>query len=294
MQFRVDFTDNISLVYDLIDATIVDTWAKIILTRNKSDLCPHNHYIGYTSNQILTSKIARLYELADYINIHTPERVIKTEITEHTYREALNIMHVHFPLLKNDNNYKHIWNLLSEYNDIIHWLESTLRFQWGKNKSTESSYFRITLDFNKSNAEFKPIPKNSYTLFDPNVLFGELKLHYTHVGKNAHELYINNDMVCPADQFVPQRTFTASVRMHFTDDFYIDKNDWKRFYDSRGENFWNMKFEDPKLAFGYIKIGQLSKIILDNTEIDVPITLDSRHLFRKKLVGTNVLNWQVI
>lgn len=290
MQFKVNFTNDIHLVYNLIEHDIVKSWIEILDTRTVKDLCPHNHYIGYVSDDYLNLKIQRLYELADYINVHTPERVIKMEINKETYKEALNIMHVHFPALKNDISYKDIWDKLTEYNDIIHWLESTVHIRWGKIKTSISGLFRITLDFNKSNTEFKIIPSDGYKLFDPNTLFGELKLHYTHVGKNAHELFLNNDLVCPKEQFVPQQLYTASVRMYFTDDFYINTNNWKTYYNKRGKEFWGMEIDDPKLAFGYLKIGDLHSI----NEAKIPNDIYSRHKFREKLANSRIIDWQII
>lgn len=294
MQFKVNFTGNITLIYDLVNEEIVNSWAEILGTRNVKHLCPTNHYIGYVSDVFLNKRIERLYELADYINLHTPERVIKCEINKDTYQTALNTMHVHFPTLKNDETYKHIWDVLSEYNDIIHWLESTVRSKWFNDKISESGLFRITLDFNKSQPEFRPIPESAYKLFDANTLFGELKIQYTHVGRHAQELFFAKDDLCPKDQFVPQRVFTASVRMHFTDDFYINKQAWQTFYDAKGRDFWEMNIDDPKLAFGYMKIGHLSEIIIDNQRVNIPVTTEDRHAFRQQLVNTNVINWEII
>jgi len=292
MQLRVNFTDNILITYNLVNHEIVDSWAELIKVRTVNDLCPLNHYVGYTSDELLTNRIHRLYELADYINIHTPERVIKVEITTDNYQEAINTMHVHFPSLKNDINYQHIWGVLTEYNDLIHWIESTIRNR--HSMSSESGLFRITLDFNKSGCEFKEIPESAYELFNPDSIFGELKLHYTYVGRHAQELFIANDMTCPQDQFIPQRLYSASVRMHFTDDYHVDTNKWKLFYMMRGKKFWGLDFYDPKLAFGYMKIGQLSKITINNIDVPIPTTTDDRHTFRTKLVNTSIISWEII
>lgn len=294
MQIKVNFSDNIQLTYDLINHEIVDKWASLLNSRNTAHLSPDNHYIGYVAEEFLNNRINRLYELADYINHHTPERVIKKSIDKDNYQDALNTMHVHFPSLKNDARYEHIWGYLTEYNDIIHWLESTVKSVWGTSDNYNSRYFRITLDFNKSNPEFLEIPESAYQLFDPNTLFGELKIHYTHVGKNAHELFVMQDLICPSDQFVPQHTFTSSVRMYFTDDFYINNQRWVDFYNKRGKDFWKLDITDPKLAFGYMKIGQLCGIKINNIEVSIPVTDIDRHNFRNKLVNTSVLGWEII
>lgn len=289
MQFRVNFTDNITLTYNLVNHEIVDSWTKLIIAQTVNDLCPYNHYIGYASDEVLNRRVNRLYELADIINASTPERVIKMEITRDNYQTAINTMHVHFPQLKNDENYKHIWDVLSEYNDNIHWIESTI-----KTSQSDSRLFRITLDFNKTDPIFNEIPKSAYSLFDPETLFGELKLHYTHVGRHAQELFLANDLICPQEQFVPQRVYSASVRMYFTENYRIDRNKWKMFYNQRGKSFWNLDIDDPKLGFGYMKIGQLSNIAIHGIDIPMPFTVTDRHEFRQKLANTQVVNWEII
>lgn len=294
MKFKVNFTDNISLIYELVEEDIVSDWTTLIQTRITDHLCPNNHYVGYVSDELLAERIARLYELADYINEQTPDEVIKREINKDTYVDALNVMHVHFPLLKNDEKYQHIWSLLSEYNDIIHWIESAAPANWSNYTRSPSSLFRITLDFNKSDTGRKPIPEQAYKMFDPNSEFGSLMLHYTHVGKNASELYYKKDFVCPKDQFLPQREFTASVRLLFTDNYPTNHADWKKFYDARGRDFWGIDFDDPKLAFGFIKIGQLLDITVDGISTPIPKEIDDMHSFRKQLVKTKVLGWKII
>lgn len=279
--FEVQFTNDITLTYRLVNSEITDMWCDLIQNHTTNDLCKTNHYVGYASQQTIQSKIDRLLYLADLINEHAPDRVIKQDITGDNWKQALHVMHVHFPDLKNDDSYKHIWNELSEYNDIIHWLESTLAL-------SDSGNFRITLDFNKSNTTFLDIPDSGYELFTPYTNFGYLLLHYTHVGKHAHELFSVKDMTCPPEQFVPQRTFSASVRMYFTDNFHdtIEKqqlynNRWKAFYLARGKDFWKYELDDPKLGFGYMKIGELVNMPNDIVE------------FRDKLVDSTVLGWKI-
>ena len=292
-QFVVRFTDNVELTYDLVNEEIVNSWSNLISNHTINDCCPNNHYIGYASTEHIQSKIDRLYELADIINKHAPDRVIKQSITEDNWKSALHTMHIHFPDLKNNKLFSHVWNQLTEYNDIIHWLESTRRIAGSNN-------FRITLDFNKANTTFLPIPDSAYKLFTPFSNFGYLSLHYTHVGKHAQELFAVNDLICPSDQFVPQRTFSASVRMLFTDNFHDTEtkqqaliNRWKVFYIKRDKDFWKYHIDDPNLAFGYMKIGQLSSIKISDSEILIPNTLSELNDFRKLLVSLDVIDWHI-
>jgi hypothetical protein len=294
MQFKINFTDDITLIYDLVNEEVVDDWTNKIKARTINDCCPINHYIGYVPDQHLSDRIQRLYELADIINAHVTDRVIKVEITKDNYQDAINTMHVHFPELKNDEKYIDIWSVLTEYNDLIHWIESTAKMRWGNANISESGLFRITLDFNKSNTGFSELPESAYKLFDPHTLFGDLKLHYTHIGRHAHELFLARDTICPSDQFIPQHSYSASVRMHFTDDFYINPTVWKSFYDKRGKEFWGMEIDDPKIAFGYVKIGSLSSIVISEVDYAIPKTITERHVFRNKIAATKVLSWEII
>lgn len=283
-KFVVHYSNSTDLTYNLIDEEIVNQWGNLITYHSIDDLCPINHYVGYASNDLIDEKIVRLLYLADLINTHVPNRVIKQPVSRQSWKKELHIMHVHFPELKNNVNYKHIWNELTEYNDIIHWLEAVL-------SSTGSNSFRITLDFNKKTHKFLPIPESAYKLFTPHVNFGDLFLHYTHVGKHPHEIFSMNDLICPADQLVPQREFSASVRMSFTNNFHdttIKQQDymslWQKFYNLRGKEFWRHDIDDPKLSFGYMKIGELINKPAEN----------ELNKFRENLAKSKVLGWKII
>jgi hypothetical protein len=292
-QFIVRFTGDTELTYNLVNEEIVDSWVNLIQNHTINDCCHTNHYVGYSSEELIQQRIDRLYSLADIINSHAPDRVIKQTLTMDSWEQSLHTMHVHFPDLKNNEEYRHIWNELSEYNDIIHWLESTLRIKGSNN-------FRITLDLNKATTTFLPIPESAYKLFTPFSNFGYLCLHYTHVGKHAQELFAVNDYVCPPDQFIPQRLFSASVRMLFTDNYHDTKqkqdmllNRWRLFYHNRGIDFWGYDISDPKIAFGYMKIGKLSSITIGNSIVPIPDTINELNDFRKTLVSLNVIDWKI-
>ncbi len=293
--FHVQFINDIELTYELINHEATDLWASLIQKETVEDLCRHNHYHGFYSEEEIKKRIERLYSLSDIINLHVPERVIKREINKESWKNALKIMHVHFPDLKNNVSYKHIWKELSEYNDTIHWLESVLHC-WN-NENSETKYFRINLDFNKKpNQVFYNIPESCYKFFNPFTNFGYLLLHYTHVGKHAQELFTTKDLTCPSDQFIPQRKFTSSVRMYFTDNFYGTEekkknylNQWSNFYNLRGKEFWGYEISDPKIAFGYLHIGNL--ISINNNKL--PENSTELNEFRKLLGNSKILGWKI-
>ena len=301
MQFKLNLSDGLSLVYNVIDTDFTRQWASLIAKRNISECCKINHYVGYASDELIQQKISRLYELADYINTFSASRVIKEEINKQTWKIALHNMHVHFPDMKNDEKYREAWPALTEYNDIIHWLETIFLNVWTDSGLSETSMFRIMLDFNKTVFEFYDLPDDAFNHFTPFSGFGQLFLHYTHVGKHALEMFTINDFECPPNQFVPQRTFNAGVRMTFYDYFRENFSSrenlterWKKFYkDKGGIDYWGLDIDDPKIAFGFCKIGQLSEILDHMESIPIPKTVKELNLFRDRLVKTKVIDWEI-
>ena len=302
MIFKVSFTDNIELQYSLIDHPLVHDWGKMISSHVVEDCCEHNHYFGYATEEKINQRIDRLHDLADIINEHVSEKIVNTRLSVENFSQTLNVMHVHFPELETDPDYAHLHPYLSEYNDTIHWLETILAVVWGNPPGiSESGLFSINLDFNKADAVFKEIPEDAYELFEFGGNFGDLLLHYTHVGKNAHELFFTNDLECPKNQFVPQHTYCASSRLYFTDNFSDTEekknylySQWRDFYDRRGgKDYFGYDIDDPKMRLGFIKIGNLEKITIDGTSFKVPETQEELDSFRKILVNTEISKWTI-
>jgi hypothetical protein len=209
-------------------------------------------------------------------------------------------MHVHFPELEQQPKYLHLLKYLSEYNDIIHWLEPTLIDHYSD--ITDNSKFSIKLDFNKiSSLDKYEIPESAYSLFNGNFTFGQLMLHYVHVGRHAWELFFANDLVCPIDQFVPQSSYNASIRMHFYNNKLDNaemkqwfKNRWVEYYIARGgKEFFGYDIDDPKIRFGYCQIGSISDIIIDNVSIPLPKTIEEISSVRNKLVNSSIIDWEI-
>lgn len=290
-QFIVNLENNVQLTYDIVNHDLTDSWSKLIVNRNISECCPINHYSGFASQELISARILRLYQLSDIINDFSPKKINKVEINADTWKNAFQIMHIHFPELKNDSNYEKYFPILTEYNDIIHWLESIFL-----NYNTKN-LFRITIDFNKKIYEFYPLPNSAYELCEPFLNFGDLTLHYTHVGRHALEQFIVNDFTCPKDQFIPQRTFNASVRLTFNNYYqntYKTKinliSEWQKFYYNKGgKNYWGYDINDPMIQFGFIKIGSLNNIQKNNQYINLKNTD-----FLVLLLSENkILNWEI-
>lgn len=272
-EFSVYFDNSLELVYTLNDCPVIEHWAELIQARTVNELCPNNHVSGIDDPQIIKQKVERVYELIEIINLYSPRKIEKREITASSWKDAISVMHVHFPELKNDDNYKVIHDSLTEYNDLIHGLEAIFLAR----ETKKSNLFRITLDFNKTVSKFYELPDDAYSYCEHFVTFGDLALHYTHVGRHAYEQFVVNDIECPKDQFVPQRTYNASVRLSFNN-FCADKftskqnmvENWCKFYiDKGGKDYWGYDINDKKIQFGPIKIGKLTGVYNNNKVIDL-------------------------
>lgn len=303
MKFVVNLNKNLTLVYNIVEEPITRIWKKVINMLTIDDICKKNHYVFYDP-KIISKKIEELYLINQEVNDRLPlENRVLEKISKDNWQDILNKMHINFVVLIKDSNHSDLWEKLTLYNDIIHYLDSRLQNWWDEEKKNKNGdFFRITLDFNKSQKKFfQPIPEDAYKLFSPFPNFGHLYLHYTHIGKGPFNIFIDRDFVLPKDQLVIQHTFTGSVRMIFSDNFLKgdeSKNkfieEWKIFYAARGgKSFWGYDFDDPRLGFGFIKIGDLSEIKIDDKNIDIPDTLEKRQEFRTILATTEVLNWHV-
>lgn len=297
MKFQVNFTNNVKLVYDL-DTTVksLSNWAREIKRMNVSNLCPLNHKNSTNNTVLIEKRILQLYKLVDILNRELPGSIVKETITKENALEALNRMHVHFPDIykMGVRGFLPMEEVASEYNDIIHWLK-------GEFRSNGSSNFKMFLDFNKGGTEYYSINNEDYTKFNPFTVFGELSLHYTHVGKHARELFTSADLTSTKEQFVPQHTHSASVVMWFTGtpgsmnndvkETYISK--WKDFYHQRGgKDFFGLDIDDPKIAFGYLKIGELTQVTVDEVALQFQ-TKEETEQVRQLLLENDILNFHV-
>lgn len=304
MKFVIRFGSDIKIKYKLIDDPIVDFWAQEIVRFTIDDCCKINHFSGYTSKANIEAKITRLYELADIINQYVTDKIQISPISGTDHNTALSnlaIMHTHFPELHGDSAFEHLHPILTEYNDIIHWLEGVLHVLYSDTADT-SAVLTINLDLNKaSNIGRYEIPEESYNLFYPYINFGDLHLGYTQVGRHAFELFMAKDLHCPKDQFIPQSVVTGTAYMYFTNYFhdteeqkqeYIDS--WKSFYEMRGGiDFWGYAIDDPRLRFGVIKIGEIESISINENNYPIPKSIEELNTFRSILVENEVTDWEI-
>lgn len=290
VMFKIFFDNGLSLSY-LLNSSInaLPEWKKQISKCSTDNLCKINHKSCIGNTNLVSERIDRLYVLANILNSVIPNSIPIEQITETNIQSVLNKMHVHFPIIHSAEELSEYRQTASEYNDIIHWLDHELRYR-------DSSKFRIFLDFNKSNnVEFLNLNQEDYKHFTPYTEFGDLTLHYCHVGRHAFELFTTNDLDCPEDQFVPQSSFTASCVLWFNNpesQKYLETK-WKAFYIKRGgSKFFKFKFGDPNIRFGYLKIGKLSEIVYNNRIVSFNDLLEINAV-KNLLTSASIVNWSI-
>ena len=247
-QYHLCLSDGVTdhtLVYDLATHRPAQLWAEIMSSIDTSTL-RKNFDPWHGVNNSPTALINRLLELVD--NLDLPVK-LPTKSWEDNLQELLNKLHVHFPELEKHETDIQVKEWLTEFNDIIHKLEDIER------NHNRFIWLCILPD---SIHEYELLDTD-YTLFSASRQFGDLCLHYPHVGRHLLEIFKSRDFDCPPDQIVTQHKIKAYHSLRFYNDVYSEtkyRNFLKLFLDSTplGKSY---DFNDPKIAFGFIAMGKL-------------------------------------
>jgi len=242
-------TDSLTLTYKLEEHRPAQIWAGLISNMPVSSLRPSlNPWQGFNKDQV-DDKVNEINNLIVKLNEWLPNK-IQGIWDKLNHQESANRLHVHFPeqektetdLVKRDQ--------LTRYNDLIHELEElTLR------PKENRQHLLLCPD----GTEFVPLEDSDYKLFKPSHKFGDLRLGYCHVGRHPFELYSALDIKCPEDQIVPQHSISAYHTLRFYDNQYMDHWHKARFYEFYNRSTLKniIKWNDSKMAFGYITLGKL-------------------------------------
>jgi hypothetical protein len=301
MQIQFNFDSGLELVYNLFDTDSAKFFADSVQLLSTADICPTSFKNGFNSESLIDERIARLYQVANDINSLYPGQVNILPL-EPDWRQALQQMHTHFPDLTNNlppEELQRATPLLGEFNDLIHWLEKELNRKHN-GSPLDRSWATLCLDFNRAPAcRHVPLPESDYQYFTHQLYFGNLHLHYDNVGRHPWELFGSRDYICPADQVISQNQISPSCNMYFNDwdilrqhrqALSLDKYtaSFDKFYHERGgQTFFKYALNDPRLAVGYLKIGQL-------VNVDEFTSVAARAQLREQLAAGVLTGWKVI
>ena len=300
-QVQFSFDTGLELKYQLMATESAKFFADSVLLLTPADICDTSYRNGFNSEMVIPERVDRLYTVANAINGLYPGQVNIVPL-EPNWRSALQQMHTHFPELTNNlppEELQRATPLLGEFNDLIHWLEKELNRKYN-GSPLDKSWATICLDFNRAPAcRHRPVPEADYKHFSHQLYFGNLHLHYDNVGRHPWELFGSRDYICPADQVISQNQISPSCNMYFNDwdilrqtrralplDKYTASFD--KFYHERGgEVFFKYAINDPRLAVGYLKIGEL-------VNIQQYASISARDALRKQLATSKLTGWIII
>ena len=237
--------------YRLRDTEPAKRWANLIQQtsvdqiRNKSDM-----FNGVDTS--LNESITRLNNLIVKLNQWIPNKILGYWDNKNQ-QSSLNKLHIHFPELEKSESDLDKLSQLSEYNDLIHSLENLVNIK----KFPELLWIVICPD-----SDSIPLSASDYEQFTASRYFGELCIHYCHVGRHPLELMSSNDFHCPVEQILPQFEMNAFHSLRFYDDPYSEdqyKAYFKKFFKVSKLNTL-LAEDDPKIALGYISIGSLHQV----------------------------------
>ena len=244
-------TDEVTLIYELESHRPAQVWADLISKKNPKDLRPSLNPWQNFYKDTVDEKIDALETLIDQLNSWLPhENQIKQKWDKNDNQSSVNRLHVHFPEQEKNETDLVRREQLTRYNDSIHELE-------GLTHRSEEKRPRLLLC--TDGGDRVPLEKDDFELFDSSVKFGNLKLHYPHVGRHPFELYAAGDTTCPVDQILPQYEISPYHTLRFYDNQYLHhwhRGRFKSFYD-RSTLKQKIAFNDPRMAFGYINLGNL-------------------------------------
>lgn len=245
-------TDSLTLTYKLEQHRPAQVWAGLMLSAKVESLRPTlNPWLDFDKS-VLLKRISYLLELVNKLNEWLPESnkiISKWDYGNH--QMSVNKFHVHFPEQEKTETDPIHRSQLSEYNDLIHELEILAD---SKNQK-QTPHLLICPD----RYDMVPLELDDFNLFRARRQFGELCLHYCHVGRHPFELCAAGDINCPVDQIVPQTLISTFHTLRFyTDDFleHFHKIRFKQFY-KLSTLQQVMDINDPRMAYGYIPLGKL-------------------------------------
>lgn len=250
-EITLEGNDKVVLTYKLERHRPAQVWAGMINATAISSLRPTLFPWQDFDRSVMPLRIKKLESLIDVMNLWLPDQnKIQGKWNHADHQESVNRLHVHFPEQEKTETDPVRRAQLSEYNDLIHEIE-TLAV-----RSTDPKPRLLICPEGPGNV---PLEDSDYKLFRARRFFGELCLHYCHVGRHPFELYAAADFDCPVDQILPQYEISSYHTLRFYDDDYLEHWHRSRFYQFYQRSTLRnvMAKDDPRMAFGYITMGNL-------------------------------------
>jgi hypothetical protein len=271
-------------VYRINDTATATMWIEQLIQMKAHNLLKSglNHQHGFASKQAIIHNLEQLKSCSKSLGFELEN------ITSENWQHSLNKLHTNFPdFFKRKLNSQN-FSSAHKMNTLIHWLEYELA-----NFFNQKKQYLFNLDFNHDPITYnlkRSIPDHELSNFSTNLAFGNLHLHYIYIGRHFLEMFDALDYVSPSQHFKAQHEFNATCGLVFsesTEQSLLDEQ-MKSYYVSRGgRDFFNFDYDNPSLAKGFFKLGQLENL-------DAFDSFQSREMFRNQLKQSHIVSWQFI
>lgn len=261
--------DHNKFTYSLEENSVVNSWVNFMQGIDVNCLRPSLDPWHGTGN--LTEKIQEFNLVIERINQWIPIKIKPFDITN--AESSLNNLHINFPRQEKVEENSSRLEELRIFNDLLHQIDLGLK----------SKGQRVFLLLCPDAGKYRDLADREYSLFQSGWNFGDLMLHYPHVGRHPFEIFTTNDLDCPSDQIVCQHQMSPAHTLRFFD-APVDKTKFEKFYKSSGIS-WPYELTDPRLSFGYIKLGRLVSV---NDE-----QLNRQQILEKVKTSKKITNWKI-
>jgi hypothetical protein len=271
--------DRTKFTYELDDHRVARVWADLMKPLSVTSLQQGaDPWHGRISS--LDKRVNEFNFLIDAINLWIPNK-IPGHFDATDPQASLNRLHVHFPEQHYvETDLGHL-DQLRRYNSLLHQIEKIYRSI--ETIKTPGADEKITILAAQAQPTCVPLEPEDYKLFTTNFRFGDLMLHYPHVGRHPFEILTSKDTDCPQEQILCQTDISASHTMWFYHS-YVSPGEFKEFY-TNSKITWPYSVDNPQLAVGYIRLGRLIEV-----NYEPPFHHKTLELVKQ---ATKITNWQI-
>lgn len=263
-------TDELDLLFDIKQHSTAQKWASYlkfdVICNNDADLDNNMALNGWQSPLLINNDQAwlikelnwHIYQIKQYISEYQIDYNFDFDFLSHQTlnNEILNVLHRHFETLAGhyESTREYIEQFdegrkfsIGQLNECVHKLENTINASKINHKSgailyrcfPEKRYELTKEDIN----QFQQTP----------IEFGDIRLHYTQVGKHHLELFMSND-VLNKDEVQGFKYMSGNFNVDFnsTEEHAIDL--FKKWLTAN-----NVSIEKENVGIGYCVLGNLNK-----------------------------------
>lgn len=260
-----------SVFFDIETHSLAQKWARLLegLLENKPKLDKDFLLVGWLSGTRNLDFLCRnlnshIQKINEFFRDKSPTYFIDQNFDQkNVTRDHLNLIHHHFEVLIGQ-----VWNpspyyieasrpirySICQLNHLCHEIEGYIKALAARKK--EKCHACVITGLTPMVRH--DLADEDYNFFNTRMRFGEVRLHYSQLGKTHLEAFFDNDNVIGDNNISGLRYVTGEFDISFTDaaqDRYYEADE-KRFRQWLVDNQFDP--DDKKLALGYARVATLN------------------------------------